>query len=411
LDTAGEQPAAIDAAEIGHEIRDDTWERARQQAEEARTVRLPPLVTVLMPVRNEASWIARSLGAVLCQDYPADRLEVLVIDGESDDQTRQAIRSLAGAERVRVLANPVRLQAAGLNIGLRQAHGEIIIRVDGHTLIAPDYVRICVATLQATGAANVGGRMDPVGVTATGQAIALATTSRFGVPAAFHTSSRAQETDTVYMGAWPRELLERLEGFDERLCANEDYELNYRIRRAGGRIVLSPALRSAYYCRHTFKALARQYVGYGRGKARMLRYHPRSLRPRQLVAPAFVAALILGPLCTRVRAARALWLALLAAYTTLNLAASARLTLRPDARAPWSVAWRVPLVFPTLHVAWGLGFWAELLAAIRGAARRRVSMRVRDADMQPDATVSADRTPATHRARDTAQDAADARGR
>jgi GT2 family glycosyltransferase len=376
---------------------------------EARAVS-PPLVSVLMPVRNEAGWIARSLGAVLRQDYPADRLEVLLIDGQSDDQTLQVARAVAaeaGAERVRVLANPGRLQAAGLNIGLRQARGEIIVRVDGHTIIAPDYVRVCVATLHATGAANVGGRMNPVGVTATGQAIALATTSRFGVPAAFHTSSRAQESDTVYLGAWPRAALERIGGFDERLSANEDYELNYRIRRAGGRIFLSPALRSAYSCRETFPALARQYFGYGRGKARMLQRHPRSLRPRQLIAPAFVAALVLSALGARIRAARTLWLTLLAAYLTLDLAATARLTLRPDARAPWPVVWRVPLVFPTLHVAWGLGFWAEVFAGARGAARRRVSARDGEVDAQPDAALSVDRAPEPHRS----WDAADARGR
>jgi len=371
------------------------------RGEETRAVS-PPLVSVLMPVRNEASWIARSLGAVLCQDYPRDRLEVLVIDGASDDQTRQVVRSVAGAERVRMLDNPQRLQAAGLNIGLRQARGEIIVRVDGHTIIAPDYVRICVATLQTTSAANVGGRMDPVGVTATGQAIALATTSRFGVPTAFHTSLHAQETDTVYLGAWPRAVLERLGGFDERLSANEDYELNYRIRRAGGRIVLTPALRSAYYCRNTFTTLARQYVEYGRGKARMLKRHPRSLRPRQLVAPAFVAALILGLLGARVRAARAPWLALLAAYMTLNLAAAARLALLTEARPSWKVAWRVPLVFPTLHIAWGLGFWAELLAGIGGAVRPRVSTREGDAAAQPDVAVSADRAPEPHLWRDAA---------
>lgn len=333
-----------------------------------------PLVSVIMPVRNEAAHIARSLGAVLAQDYPADRVEVLLVDGQSDDDTLGIAGSLSGTQRVRVLANPQRLQAAAMNLALRHARGEIVIRVDGHTVIAPDYVRQCVTTLRATGAANVGGRMEASqqsrDLTPTGQAIALATGSRFGVPAAFRTSGGAQETDTVYMGAWPRYVLEAAGGFDARMSHNEDYELNFRIRRAGGRIYLNPAIRSTYVPRQSFAALARQYFSYGRGKARMLAKHPTSLRSRQLVAPAFVGAAALGFPFARVRVVRALWLAMLAAYAGLNVVASLRLIRRSPSRTSWQVGWRLPLVFLTIHTAWGAGFWWGWLRLLSRASRQ-----------------------------------------
>ncbi|MFI5276282.1 MAG: glycosyltransferase family 2 protein [Ktedonobacterales bacterium] len=320
-----------------------------------------PFVTVIMPVRNEEAFIARSLGAVLSQRYPTDRLEVLIADGQSDDRTREIIASLPGAERVRVIENPRRRQAIGLNLALRQAHGDIIVRVDGHTIIAPDYVRQCVHALSESGAVNVGGRMEPRGETPMGRAIAVAGGSRFGVPTAFHVSETSQFTDTVYLGAWRRDALLAVGGFDERLRVNEDYELNHRLRRAGGRVYLSPAIRSTYYGRQTLGALARQYFAYGADRTNTLKLHPDSLKPRQLVAPTFVFALLFGgALATLNGAARVIWGATLALYALVNLSASARIARR-SGRAGWRLLPRLPLVFVTMHVAWGLGFWRGVL--------------------------------------------------
>lgn len=324
-----------------------------------------PFVTVIMPVRNEARYIALSLGAALHQDYPAERFEILVADGASDDSTRDIIAALPGADRVQVIANPERNQAAGMNAALRVARGAIIVRVDGHAVIAPDYVRMCVAELAATGAHNVGGSMYPVGVTDEGKAIAAACRSPFAVPGAFHTSATGQFTDTVYLGAWPRQVLDQVGGFDARMVPNEDYELNYRIRQAGGRIYLSPQIRSHYFGRQTLGALARQYLRYGHGKIATLRKSPASLRPRQLVAPVFVAALALGaPLALASLPLRlpwlgAAWLALVLAYAALALGFAAGAARR----ARWALFWRIALAFAAMHVAWGAGFWAGLLRA------------------------------------------------
>jgi len=324
-----------------------------------------PLVTVIMPIRNEEAFIARSAGAVLQQDYPADRLEFIIADGQSDDRTRAVIDTLPGSERIQVIDNPRRRQAFGLNLALRRARGEIIVRVDGHTIIAPDYIRQCVQALRETGAVNVGGRMEPHGETRVGRAIAAAGSSRFGVPTAFHVSDRPQFTDTVYLGAWPRKALLAAGGFDERLRVNEDYELNFRLRQAGGRVFLSPAIRSVYYGRQTLRALARQYATYGWDRTNTLRLHPGSLKPRQLVAPTFVAALLLGAVLAPLGVApRLAWLGLVALYAGADGVASVGVARR----AGWDLLPIAPVVFATMHIAWGMGFWVGI-ARIAPASR------------------------------------------
>lgn len=326
------------------------------------------VVSIIMPVRNEEAFIARSLDAVLHQDYPAEAMEILIADGLSDDRTLDMIKTLPGAEGVLVIPNHRRIQAAGLNEALGRAQGEIIIRVDGHSVIAPDYVRQCVAVLKETGAYAVGGSINAVGITLPGKAIACASRSPFAVPGAFHTSQTGRYTDTVYMGAWPRRVLELVGGFDEELPINEDYELNCRIRQAGGRIYFSPRIRSAYFGRQTFRALARQYFRYGRGKTGTLKKHPASLRPRQVVAPAFVGAILGGTvLCALLPPIWMLWLLV----PSLYLATTVAFSLRVAGRAHWTLLWLIPLVFITIHLAWGTGFWAGLLENMVRFPRRR----------------------------------------
>jgi glycosyltransferase involved in cell wall biosynthesis len=317
-----------------------------------------PLVSIVVPVRNEEAFIARCLGAVLGQDYPPDRMEIMVVDGMSDDATIAVIGTLPVASRVRVLRNPGRIQSAGLNLGIQEARGEIIVRVDGHTIIAPDYVRRCVMVLQETGAWNVGGAMDPEGITAMGRAIAAAGKSAFAVPSAFHVSRAAGFTDTVYLGAWPRWVFEKVGLFRTDVGVNEDYEMNVRIRQAGGGVYFSPAIRSTYFGRQTLDALFRQYYRYGQSKVRTLRRHPTSLRPRQIVAPAFVAWTVVGaPLALIAPHVAMLYGATALAYG----AASLFFSLRLRSRLGWRDMWRLPIVFATIHAAWGCGFWYRLL--------------------------------------------------
>jgi cellulose synthase/poly-beta-1,6-N-acetylglucosamine synthase-like glycosyltransferase len=321
-----------------------------------------PRVTVIMPIRNEASFIERSLGAVLAQDYPGDRLEVLVADGRSTDATRERVEALARRRpevAVAVVDNPGGIVPTGMNAAIARATGEVIVRVDGHTLVEPDYVRRSVEALRRTAADCAGGRMDPVSQGAFGRAVALATSSPFGVGGArFHYSPREEWVDTVYMGAWRREVFERVGGFDPEMVRNQDDELSYRIRERGGRILLDPTIRSHYHPRTTVRSLWRQYFQYGYWKVRVMQKHPLQMRARQFAPPALAAALaglaVLAPFAPWARVALAV---VAGAWALAALAASLWTARRGDAAsAPW-----LPVVFAILHLSYGAGFLTGLI--------------------------------------------------
>ncbi len=315
-----------------------------------------PFVTVIMPIRNEALYIARSLGAVLEQDYPQEQLEIIVVDGQSSDDTLARIAEVPGANRVIVLSNSRQIQSVGMNCGIRAAQGEFVIRVDGHTVIARNYIHCCVERLMTSGDANVGGCLNPTGVTVMGRAIATASRSHFAVPSAFRISQSARYVDTVYMGAWPRHIFTEVGLFDEQLAVNEDYELNYRIRQSGGRILLAPEVCSTYYGQQKLRGLFVQNWRYGYWKPRVIRKHPASLRARQLAAPLLVAGLGVGLIV-------GWWLiVLLSFYFLTNVVFSVRAAKHSH---PKVNAWRLPLVFATIHLAWGLGFWFGTLTLWR----------------------------------------------
>jgi GT2 family glycosyltransferase len=323
-----------------------------------------PFVTVIMPIRNEAAFIERSLGAVLAQDYPHARLEVLIVDGMSTDQTRKTIRCTAmrcSDVRVVILDNPKQIVATGFNIALAKAQGEVIIRVDGHTIIAPDYVRQCVTVLARSGADNVGGRMRAVSDNGFGKAVALATSVRMGVGGArFHYSTQEEWVDTVYMGAWPHHIFDCLGPFDEAFACNEDDEFNYRLRAAGGKILLSPAIQSTYYNRNTPRALWRQYWRYGCWKVGVMQRHPRQMRPRQFMPPTFVVCLLSGLLLAPfMELVWWLWSGLLALYVSANLGASIGIASQHG----WQHLRYLPTVLAILHLSYGLGFLIGLVSS------------------------------------------------
>jgi succinoglycan biosynthesis protein ExoA len=321
-----------------------------------------PFVSVIMPIRNEGDFIARSLGAVLEQDYPHECMEVLIADGMSTDQTRAVIADTAAQHpeiSVRVLDNPGQIVPTGFNIALANSRGDVIVRVDGHTIIEPDYVRQCVALLQQSGADNVGGRMTAIGRGEFGEAVALATSSPFGVGGArFHYSDQEEWVDTVYMGAWPRAVFNRLGGFDEELVRNQDDEFNYRLRADGGKILLSPKISSRYYNRSTPRSLWRQYYQYGFWKVRVLQKHPLQMSPRQFAPPTLAATILGGAILAPFsRVIRVLWLLAVTVYALGNLAASWQIARKTDERH-----FRLlPGIFAILHFGYGLGFLRGLL--------------------------------------------------
>jgi glycosyltransferase involved in cell wall biosynthesis len=320
-----------------------------------------PLVTVIMPVRNEAAFIGRSLGAVLAQDYGLDRLEVIVADGMSTDGTREAVYAMQkpGAA-VRLIDNPGRIAPTGLNAAMAHARGQIIVRVDGHCEIAPDYVRRCVERLRQDHVDGVGGPLETVGQTPQARVIAVATSSPFGVGgSAFRTiRHKTLMVDTIAFPAYRRSTIERAGPYDEELVRNQDDEYNYRLREMGACLLLAADVRSRYYSRGTLGLLWRQYFQYGYWKVRVMQKHPRQMRLRQFVPAALVAALLVT-LVTGPWIALSRWLTLLliAAYLAANLSAS---TLAARRHGWWMLPW-LPLAFAALHFAYGFGFLAGLI--------------------------------------------------
>lgn len=325
--------------------------------------RLPaPLVSAVIPVLNEGPYLRQCLEAVLQQDYPAECIEVIVADGGSVDGSREIVRDFAlRDERVRLVENPRRRASAGLNAAIAAARGEYIVRVDGHTIIAPDYVSRCVALLtENPQVGSAGGSISPVGETALGQAIALALHSPFSMGGApFRHARRAGPVDTVYLGSFRRQDLLEIGLYNASLGANEDYELHYRLRRAGRLVWFDPRIRSHTFTRRTLTQLARQYLRYGYWKGQVMVLHPASTSQRHILA-------LMGTLCFVLAAlaaflGRPAWLlCLLALYALLNLGFSVRLGWPWKSRA----AVLLPLVFVTMHVCWGAGLLAGLARAL-----------------------------------------------
>lgn len=308
-----------------------------------------------MPIRNEADFIARSLGSVLSQDYPKENLEILVIDGMSDDGTREIVarvRREHPSHRIYLLDNPQHIVPTALNIGIRQARGDIIIRVDGHCEIQPDYVRLCVELLKKTKADNVGGVQCAAGEDCISRAIALATNSPFGVGGArFHYADNPGWVDTVFLGAYQKEVFDKIGGFDEELVRNQDDEFNFRLMQAGGRIWLDPAIKTIYYSRSNFRKLWRQYFQYGYYKVRVMQKRKGVASWRHLVPGAFVAGLGVGGILS-LAAGNPSWFLLIAGpYAAANVIASLW-----SARKDWRVLPFLPVAFATLHLSYGLGF-------------------------------------------------------
>lgn len=319
-----------------------------------------PSVSVLLAIRNEGKFIARTLTAIIDQTYPTEKMEIVIADGLSTDETRDIVRSFESSHKhIVLLDNPGKIVSTGLNLALNSAHGDVIVRVDGHTVIEHDYVEQCVAALSRTRADNVGGRMNAVGERAVARAISCATSSPFGVGGGrFHYSEAEEWADTVYMGAWPRSVFDRVGGFDEEMVRNQDDEFNYRLRELGGRILLSPLIKSEYYNRSSFSKLWSQYFQYGYWKVRVMQKHPRQMQWRQFVPAAFVfSLLVFGAGSFLFPWSRVIGSGIVALYLIANLSASIIAGLKGNVRS----FYLLPICFAILHVSYGLGFLKGLV--------------------------------------------------
>jgi len=308
-----------------------------------------PAISVILPVLNEESHLEGAVLSVLSQDYRGP-LEIILALGPSRDRTNEIATKLASQDnRVKLLDSPTGKTAAGLNLALAASKSPVVVRVDGHAQIPNNYISLIVEILNKTGAVNVGGVMAAVGTTAFERAVAGAMRSPLGVGASrFHTGGEAGEVDTVYLGAFRREALVAIGGFDERFTRAQDWELNFRLRENGGVIYFDPRLHVTYRPRSSVGALAKQYFEYGRWRRVVSRRHSGTINYRYLAPPfallGFSASLVLGVLLSSIFFIPALVYLLFVVLASLKISTSVGEYLL------------LLVVIPTMHFAWGAGF-------------------------------------------------------
>ena len=306
-------------------------------------------VSVVLPILNEEPHLVSAIEAILKQDY-AGPLEVVLAVGPSTDRTMEIAESLSRTyPEVKVLKNPTGRTAAGLNIAIASSQYPIIARIDGHAEIATSYITDAVEVMAQTGAVNVGGVMAAVGKTAFERAVATAMRSPLGVGGArFHVGGSAGPADTVYLGTFDRKGLMAIGGYDERFIRAQDWEMNYRLRQAGGTIWFDPRLEVIYRPRPSIKALAKQYFEYGRWRHQVIRTHKGTANYRYLAPPLATIAIALSLIGGLV----------LTPYLFIPAALYFIAIGLGSLRIGKSVSEKIilPAVLATMHIAWGIGF-------------------------------------------------------
>ncbi len=331
-----------------------------------------PSVSVIVPCYNEERFIGTALEN-LARQYQAKNYEIILVDGMSEDRTRHVIaefQQLHPDLNVRILENRARTIPQSLNLGIEAASGEIIARIDAHAAPSPNYIRRCVEVLSQHEAEIVGMpcRVQPGSDTAVARAIAIAVSHRFGIGDAkyrLHKGRAQQEAvDTVAFACFRKSLWEKIGGYDETLLTNEDYDFNYRARLQGHRVILDRSEHCDYFARATFAKLAAQYFRYGRWKARMIKQRPRSIKIRHLVAPTFVASILL--LSALGLSSSYAWFGLVLVMVAYLIAAAVFAVQGCQGRRETlPVLLLIPLAFFTIHLAWGTSFLLGLVGPHR----------------------------------------------
>jgi len=332
-----------------------------------------PFVTIIMPIRNEADYIERSIRSVLDNDYPAGKMEILVIDGMSDDGTREIVTRLSKVDsRIRMLDNPKLITPSAMNIGIKAAQGDLFIRVDGHVEIPADFIAKSIRCLHEHPEAWIaGGYIKTVADSFTGKTIAAAMRSPIGVGnSRFRLGDYEGWVDTLAFGAHHKWVLDKIGYFDEELVRNQDDEFNLRIILAGGKIWLSKSIQSTYFSRGSLHKLWKQYFQYGFWRIRTLQKHKRPASFRQLVPLLFVLSLLLLGLAGFLWKPLWILLAIEAALYILMISIGA---LDVGRKSGWQYTPLSPVVFAVLHFAYGLGsLWGIVrFSILRGCGLKK----------------------------------------
>lgn len=308
-----------------------------------------PAISVILPVLNEEPHLEESISAILSQDYHGV-FEVILALGPSKDRTDEIAKGLATRDnRVKLVSNPTGKTAAGLNLAIASSQSEVIVRVDGHAKIPSNYLSLAVEILRKTGSVNVGGVMAAEGITQFEKAVARAMRSALGVGASrFHTGGEAGEVDTVYLGVFLREAIVTAGGFDERYTRAQDWELNHRLRKNGGKVYFDPRLHVTYRPRPNLAKLAKQYFQYGTWRRVVSRSHSGTINLRYLAPPFTLLGTLSSLICGL--AIHPIFYIPAAVYGGFVLISS--LLIAKSAREYISLL----AIIPTMHFAWGAGF-------------------------------------------------------
>jgi cellulose synthase/poly-beta-1,6-N-acetylglucosamine synthase-like glycosyltransferase len=324
---------------------------------------------VVIPVRNEAAYIESNLEALRGQDYPLDRIEVLVADGRSEDATREIVTAVAerwvkegGSCSVRIVDNPERVMPTGVNAAIREASGDLVLLLGGHARLPPSYIRECVECLIAEGVDGTSGAVESVSRGIVGEAIAALMSSPFGIGNSdfriAKSGGRPVPAETIPFPLFRRTVYERVGLYNPHMVRHQDYEFNYRVRQAGGRMLLLPGLKATYHVRSSLRVLWRQYWQYGVYKGRFVRRFPKSLKLRHLVPSIFTLAVVVAAALALFHPlGRLALLALLLPYAFFVMAAMVSFA----AEKKWKTALLAPAVMFCLHFGYGLGIWVGLL--------------------------------------------------
>lgn len=312
-------------------------------------------ISVLIPVRNEEKFIKKCLDSLLNQTVTLDTYELLIIDGQSDDKTREIVQDYCiKYKNVRLLDNPRRIAPTAMNIGIKEAKGDIIIRVDGHSFVSSNFLEMNLKALKESDATCVGGPITTIASDETAEVISLAMSSPFGVGnALFRYSEKPCYVDTLAFGAYKKEIFDEIGLFDEELIRNQDDELNYRLIKSGHKIYLTPEIQSYYYSRSSLKKLFKQYYQYGYWKVRVIQKHKKPASLRHLVPVTFISSLILPTLLSIIYTPFLyLSLFIILLYLMVSIVFSVKICRKNN----FKYFLKLPLIFFILHFSYGVGF-------------------------------------------------------
>jgi glycosyltransferase involved in cell wall biosynthesis len=323
---------------------------------------IKPFVSIIIPCRNEERFISKCLDSIIANEYPKDQIEIIVVDGMSEDGTRAIVEGYADRYPfVGLLDNPLKITPTAMNIGIKNTRGEVIIRMDAHSEYPSHFISTCIECLDRTGADVVGGPVvtKPGAETLIARSIALATSHPFGVGnSKFRTSTKEGYVDTVPFGAYRRDVFDKVGLFDERLERNQDNEFSSRIVKNSGKIYFTPVLATSYYNQSTLKGLLKQALRTGFWNLATININIAAFRWRHFIPFIFVTVLVLtGFLAVKYSLSQYAFLFLFVLYAGIAIICSLQIALREGMRYVCILPW----VFFLYHVFYGLGTWVGLL--------------------------------------------------